>query len=178
MSKKRIQNQAASLTRADLVDIVGEIAAAQIKHDKTVAQMNTEIDAARARHQEQVEALQATIKEKSLIAEAWARAHPDQFDKTRSIDFGRGIVGFRTGQPTLKALKGWTLKDVLAALKRLAWGKNFVRIREEIAKDELIAARKTITDAMAAKAGFEFVQEERFFVEPKLDDPVPAETSP
>ena len=94
-----------------------------------------------------------------------------------------GVIGFRTGTPKLKTLKGFTWASALELVKRFLPG--YIRQTEEIAKDKLLADRydevdfphsdgsgfvaMPLTTAMG-ECGIQVVQDETFFVEPKSED--------
>ena len=87
------------------------------------------------------------------------------------------IIGFRTGTPKLKTLKGFTWASVLELAKEFLPG--YVRTSEEVAKDRLLAdrdAKLTIDGAEVpmvermAKCGVQVVQDEAFYVEPKSEE--------
>ena len=92
-----------------------------------------------------------------------------------------GTIGFRTGTPKLKTLKGFTWASALELVKRILPG--YIREGEPtIAKDKLLADREadevfinvgdgdTVSMAEAMKGcGLQVVQEETFYVEPKSE---------
>ena len=94
-----------------------------------------------------------------------------------------GTIGFRTGTPKLKTLKGFTWASALTLVKKYIPG--YVRTNEEIAKDKLLADRELeavefmeseitkkripMCDAMA-ECGIIVAQDETFYVEPKKED--------
>jgi len=91
------------------------------------------------------------------------------FSKKKSLDMTHGTIGFRTGTPKLKTLKGFTWAAALQLVKDYL--PAFVRTTEEIAKDKMLAERDT--EGMAeqmAKCGIAVAQDETFFVEPKKED--------
>ena len=93
----------------------------------------------------------------------------DLFTKKKSLEMAHGVIGFRTGTPKLKTLKGFTWASALQLVKEFLPG--YVRQTEEIAKDKLLADRDV--EAMApgmAKCGIQVVQEEAFYVEPKKEE--------
>ena len=92
-----------------------------------------------------------------------------------------GVIGFRTGTPKLKLLKGFTWASALQLVKKFLPG--YVRQTEEVAKDKLLADRelsevsfgdavKTLKPMKEAMddCGIQVVQDETFFVEPKSED--------
>ena len=115
------------------------------------------------------------------LTQWWLRANPvgvihwhqsmnreELFTKRKSMETTHGILGFRTGNPKLKARKGMTWAGILELLK--IKGKNYVRMVEEVAKDKLLAERdldecKVVMEACC----IDVVQDETFFVEPKSE---------
>lgn len=105
------------------------------------------------------------------------------FVKKKSLEMAHGVIGFRTGTPKLKTLKGFTWASALNLVK--AFLPGYTRQTEEIAKDKLLADRDVesvvvtdgedvtmpMRDAMA-KCGIQVAQDETFYVEPKKEDAV------
>lgn len=91
------------------------------------------------------------------------------FTKKKSLEMSHGVIGFRTGTPKLKTLKGFTWASALQLVKEFLPG--YIRQTEEIAKDKLLADRdyKNMPEQMA-KCGIQVAQDEAFFVEPKTED--------
>ncbi len=93
----------------------------------------------------------------------------DLFTKKKSLEMAHGVIGFRTGTPKLKTLKGFTWASALQLVKEFLPG--YVRQTEEIAKDKLLADRDTEDMApQMAKCGIQVSQDETFYVEPKKED--------
>ena len=91
------------------------------------------------------------------------------FAKKKSLDMAHGVIGFRTGTPKLKTLKGFTWASALQLVREFL--PDYVRQTWDIAKDKLLADRKT--DTMLenmAKCGIQVVKDEAFYVEPKKED--------
>ena len=101
------------------------------------------------------------------------------FTKKKSLDMAHGTIGFRTGTPKLKTLKGFTWASALNLVKSFLPG--YIRTTEEIAKDRLLADRDlkeveadnhnspvTMMEAMA-ECGITVTQDETFYVEPKKE---------
>ncbi len=93
------------------------------------------------------------------------------FTKKKSLEMAHGTIGFRTGTPKLKTLKGFTWASALQLVKEFL--PSYIRQSEEIAKDKLLADRDT-EDFMPQmnKCGIQVVQDETFYVEPKKEDGV------
>lgn len=91
------------------------------------------------------------------------------FTKKKSLEMAHGVIGFRTGTPKLKTLKGFTWASALQLVKEFLPG--YIRQTEEIAKDKLLADRDTEDMApQMAKCGISVSQDETFYVEPKKED--------
>jgi phage host-nuclease inhibitor protein Gam len=77
-------------------------------------------------------------------------------------------IGFRTGTPKLKTLKGFTWGAVTNLLKEFL--PAYVRTSEEPAKDKLLADREDeVVSALFPKVGISVTQDETFYVEPKKE---------
>ena len=93
----------------------------------------------------------------------------DLFTKKKSLDMVHGTIGFRTGTPKLKTLKGFTWASALTLVKEFLPG--YIRQAEEIAKDKLLADRdKEEVNGLFDKVGIQVVQDETFYLEPKMED--------
>lgn len=102
------------------------------------------------------------------------------FTKKKSLEMTHGTIGFRTGTPKLKTLKGFTWASALQLVKQFL--PSYIRTTEEIAKDKLLADRDMeevvttnhnsplpMADAMA-ECGITVTQDETFYVEPKKEE--------
>lgn len=91
------------------------------------------------------------------------------FTKKKSLDMTHGTIGFRTGTPKLKTLKGFTWASAVNLVKEFL--PSFIRTSEEVAKDKLLADRdeEGMTEKMA-KCGIQVVQDETFYVDPKKEE--------
>lgn len=161
-----------SLTRADAEALVARIATIANWRRQYIAETDAAILAARERHAAQIDAIDAEIKTQSALVQAWAEANPQEFGNRKSIDFPAGKVGFRTGTPKVKTLAGWTFARVLEKLNSLTWGRAFVRVKEEIDKESLIAAHSqaNLAPGELREIGVRIDQDEAFFIEPDLTD--------
>lgn len=169
-------------------DEANEAMASYAKATARVAKINAEMDLQFAQIREK-HANELTELEKERDAafdklQAYATENQDQlFAKKKSLDLANGTIGFRTGTPKLKTLKGFTWASVLNLVKEFL--PSYVRTSEEVAKDKLLADREAdieTTDAaqiekkqvpmreLMAKCGISVVQDEAFYVEPKTED--------
>jgi phage host-nuclease inhibitor protein Gam len=171
MSKKRIKVALPTITTRDEAEaVMNELALAANNRRK----LNTQLDAAILKLKENIAPALAecddAIKTKTDILLAWAQANPEQFGKKKSIEMLAGTLGFRTGTPKLVLLsRAFTWEKVLENVQRLI--PAFVRGKPEIDKEAILAQRDEETLQHALKAcGMKVVQDEGFFVEPKLTD--------
>ena len=141
--------------------------------DAMQAKINAAIDIQftkiREKNADELSRLQETKDAQFEILQSWAMEHKHEFDKIRSRALTHGVIGFRTGTPKLKTVKGFTWNAVLEVLKVKM--KQYVRTTEEIAKDMILANRDNEEVAKDFQScGFTVVQDETFFVEPKKED--------
>lgn len=169
MSKTRIKSTS-SLTRADAERIVARIAEISAIKRQYIADTDAEILKIRERYAAQIDAIDAEIKTQTALVQAWAEANHPEFGNRKSLEFPAGKIGFRTGQPKLKTLTGWTFARVLQTLAAVPWGRAFVRVKEEVDKEGLIAAHQTasLAPGQLREIGCRVDQDEAFFIEPDL----------
>ena len=167
-----------------------EAFATYAKSDAQVQKINADIELQCAKIREKYADKLATLSEEREQAfetlQAFATENQAElFAKKKSLDMAHGVIGFRTGTPKLKTLKGFTWANALELAKRFL-PFTYIRQTEEIAKDRLLADRElkevavcdtptgdlrmtTMTEAMAV-CGIQVIQEEAFYVEPKKED--------
>ena len=166
-------------TRADLETLVREIAALKLNEKLLAASMDAELQAVRENYEKRLGSISELLAEKTDASRAWAEANRADFGQRRSIDLAHGVIGFRTGTPKLKTLVKWKWDGVLQALRESRWGAAYIRVKEEINKEQIIADVTTqlLAEDDLRKAGAQVVQEETFFVEPKLTRVEPREVA-
>ena len=170
MKTNRIKNtQPVIRTREAMECLIGEIAALKNQQRLLTAAMDEQIQSIREQYEPQLAAQSEALDQKMEHARAWSEANPQEFGAARSIETVHGTVGWRTGQPALKTLSGWTFDRVLQTLKtRGALG--YIRVKEEVHKQNLLSDRDSIGPENLRELGLRVVQEETFFVEPRLTE--------
>ena len=158
------------------------------KADASINKIQAEIElqCAKIREKRQSDLTRLTAERDAAfeILQSFATENQTElFAKKKSLEMAHGVIGFRTGTPKLKTLKGFTWASALELVKTFL--PSYLRQTEEIAKDRLLADRDleavSITDdgltkhdvAMSqamAKCGIQVVQDETFFVEPKGEE--------
>jgi phage host-nuclease inhibitor protein Gam len=156
-------------TREEMEALVGEIAALTITRDEHTNEMDSRILDIRQEYEAVLAENRLVLDEKMERARLWAEMNPEAFGAKKSIDMVHAVVGFRTGMPRLKTLRGvtWNLVLEMLSKRRLT---DYIRTKSEVDKDRLIADREALADKLPA-IGVEVVQDQAFFVEPKREDP-------
>ena len=162
-----------NFTSADIGLLVGETTQQMIQMQQLNAKMNAELNAVRARYEEKLQNLAGNIMIRVATMEAWATEHKDLFVETRSMEFERGTIRFRTGQHKLKLLAKRTWDHVCANLIN-AGPHGYTRTETTVAKDLLIADREKLGEKVLAQIGVKVVQEDAFQFDPKTDEPADA----
>jgi len=157
-------------TRVEMETLVRDITGLKLNEKLLIAGMDAEIKAVRDSYESRLTTITQVLGEKTAAAQAWADANPDEFGRKKSIEFTHGTVGFRTGTPKLKTLAKIKWDAVLQSLRSCRWGAAYLRVKEEINKEQIIAdvGARILSEADLRKAGAQVVREESFYVEPKL----------
>lgn len=160
-----------SITREQAEDAFARYADADARQQKITAQMDVQITKIREKYSNELSKLEE-VREKSFDEiQSFAVNNPDQFGNKKTMEMTHGIIGFRTGTPKLKTLKGFTWNSVTHLLKEFLPG--YLRVIEEPAKDRLLADRENPdTFHQFGKCGIYVDQDESFFVEPKKEEAV------
>ncbi len=154
-------------SRAHAETLLGDIAAQTAQLNALKAELDTEVTAVRQKFEGRIDGLGKQLEQKSGLLQQWAEGAPEEFKDKKSIDFLHGRIGFRTGTPKLKTLAGWTFDRVLSVIDSM-----WVRVTQTVDKEALLAAYASgeLTDAALRVSGMKVVQEEAFFVDPKLEE--------
>ena len=165
-----------------------EAFATYAKSDAQLQKINADIELQCAKYREKYADKIATLSEERDKAfdtlQAFATENQAElFTKKKSLDMAHGVIGFRTGTPKLKTLKGFTWASALQLVKRFL--PDYIRQTEEIAKDKMLADRDgnvamAVSDSPSlvevpirkamTECGIQVVQDETFYVEPKKEE--------
>lgn len=147
----------------------GEYAIADAKVAKINATIDVQVTNIREKYADEIGRLNETKEKAFAVLQAFALENKDElFAKKKSMESVHGIIGFRTGTPKLKTLKGFTWGAVTNLLKEFL--PSYVRTSEEPAKDKLLADREEEEVAVLfPKVGIAVTQDETFYVEPKKE---------
>ncbi len=169
MAKREKKTIISGVSREAMEEAFSAYAAADAQQRSLTAEMDGKLVEIRESYADRLADLEAEKKAAFEKMQVFATENREElFTKRKSMETTHGILGFRTGNPKLKARKGMTWAGILELLK--IKGKNYVRMVEEVAKDKLLAERdlddcKIIMDACC----IDVVQDETFFVEPKSE---------
>lgn len=170
MAKRQKKTVISGVSKEAAEEAFATYAKADAERMKITAEIELRCAQIREKHQERLSQLQATQDEAFDTLQAFATENqPELFSKKKSLEMVHGTIGFRTGTPKLKTLKGFTWASALQLVKEFLPGH--IRTAEEIAKDKLLADRDDeAVAANLARCGISVVQEETFFVEPKREE--------
>ena len=168
------------ISRDEAEALVNDIALAMNNQRK----LQTRIDAAKLavdqEHKAAMSAYNSTITASRAIVQLWAEANPQEFTQRKSVEFAAGLVGFRTGTPKLKPLRKATWDAILEAMRGIKRLAGYIRTKEEINKEQIIAdyAQGVLIAGDLEIGGMKVVQEESFYIEPKLTEPETRQVAP
>ena len=127
-------------------EAANEAFATYAKSDAQLQKINADIELQCAKYREKYAEKIATLSEEREQAfdtlQAFATENQAElFAKKKSLEMAHGTIGFRTGNPKLKTLKGFTWASALELVKTFL-PSGYVRTTEEVAKDKLLADRE------------------------------------
>ena len=155
-----------TITKQEAEDAFATYAEADAHHELLNHEMEQAIARIRQRYAPEVENLAALKAQTFAMLMAYAENNRADFGKKKSMELANGLIGFRTGTPSLKTARGYTWNSVtnLLALHYPA----YIRQVQEPAKDKILAERyQPETQTMLKQCGMLVNQTETFFVAPK-----------
>jgi len=158
-----------SVTAEQMESAFSDYAIADAKLQKINANIDVKMTQIREQYADEIARLSETKEKAFDVMQAFAVENKDElFAKKKSMESVHGTIGFRTGTPKLKTLKGFTWGAVTNLLKEFL--PSYVRTTEEPAKDKLLADREVDeVVALFPKVGIAVTQDETFYVEPKKE---------
>jgi len=173
MKTKRIKTPVSSnLTPEEAEALAYTISKLMIGERQLLADLDAELKAVTARHSRRIEAVRHDIAECFPKLQAWAETNrATEFAKKKSIDYLHSTIGFKTGNPWISLLPGWSAKKSLAAMRVHTLLKHYIRTKEEIDRQAILAKRKLLDDPTLASVGIRTGQTETFYLDPKATEP-------
>jgi phage host-nuclease inhibitor protein Gam len=158
------------LNLKDAERVMNSYASADAKLEQINSAMDEKITAIRNKYADELQELQESKKNNFQRMQMYAESNPELFKKKKSFETAHGLIGFRTGTPKLKTLRGYTWKAVLELLKAKN-ATDFIRTKEEPAKDLLLAKRELDTcKTLMAGVGLEVIQDDTFYIDLKKEE--------
>lgn len=165
--KKAIITEEITLEMAE--QYFGDYAKADAKTQKIQAEMDVQITKIREKYQDKLAELGEQKEEAMEKLMHFAQSKPELFSKKKSLEMVHGTLGFRTGTPALKTIKGFTWASVTEMLKEFL--PSYVRKVEEADKAKLLSDRENEeVNALFTKCGIKVEQTETFYLEPKKEE--------
>ncbi|MCH2092688.1 MAG: host-nuclease inhibitor Gam family protein [Pseudoxanthomonas sp.] len=168
MSKKSTRSKVAAVehwvpqSRDEVNEAIAELGRQQRERLRIETAMNDEIAQVKAKHDADAKPLGERISELTKGLHLWCeanRATLTQDNKVKFHDFATGQVKWRLTPWSVSLQK---VEDVIALLKAKSL-TQFIRKKEEVDKDALLASRAEIGDSIK---GVTFKQKEEFAVIP------------
>ncbi len=174
------------VTRDQAEAAFGEYAKAVAQSAKITAEIELACAKIRDKYADELSKLEDQKAKQFDILQSFAVENQTElFSKKKSLEMAQGVIGFRTGTPKLKTLKGFTWASALQLATKFL-PMTYIRQVNELSKDKLLADRElnevavydtptgdprmvTMREAMAT-CGIQVVQDETFYVEPKSEE--------
>lgn len=132
-------------SREQVIDDIKQIGDIQRELTRIETEINDRIAVLTNKHTPEIEAMKARQASLQKGVQTWCEAHRTDItdgNKTRTVKFNTGEVAWRR-RPTSVTIKGTDV--VLKALKTLRLDR-FIRIKEEINKDAILADKEAVKD--------------------------------
>lgn len=155
--------------REEMASTLHEYAKTDAAIRKMEAEMDQKIADVRKKYEQSLTEMKESQEDRMKQVHMWAENNRDDFDDKKSLDLVHAVIGFRTGNPAVKAQKGFTLVSCLNLLKKNNH-TQFIRTKEELDKEAILAKRTDAeTLAIIGEAGLEISQTETFFIDTKSE---------
>lgn len=169
-TKRQTKKVNVGITAVQAEEAFAVFAKADARQAQITAEMDAKFTKIRQQHQEELSELTTAKEEQFAVMEAFAMENREEhFSKRKSMDMVHGTLGFRTSNPSLKTLRGFTWASVTELLKEFL--PDYIRTKIEPDKEALLADRDSEQIASQFKrCGIVVNQGETFFVEPKKEE--------
>lgn len=145
------------------------------KLEKIQAKMNEEINKVKDKYQDDITEITDNLEEPYETLQVFAREQKTQWGKKKSFELLHTTIGFRTGTPKVVKDKKFTWDAVLELMKKNKIFKAFIRSKEEINKEAILAEKNVaILGQLTEECYVSVDQDETFFVTPKIEEVTPA----
>lgn len=169
MTKRTAKKVVSNVSVEQFNDALSSYASADAREQNIISKMDEQIIKIREKYQDELTRLSDQKKTDFEVVYTYCDENGNLFEKRKSFDTPHGVVGFRTGTPKLKPIKGFTFAASLNLAKLNL--PNYVRVKEEINKEGLLLDRDKADVKIALPSiGLEVVQDETFFIDLKKED--------
>lgn len=135
------------------------------------AKLNEELNRVKSKYKEQITELQEELEPQVEVLEVFAKEQQPNWGKKKSMDLLHTTIGFRTGTPKVDKDKKFTWDAVVQLLSKNKLFKSFIRTKQEVDKEAIIACKDNELLKLLTEEAFVFiVQEETFYVEAKREE--------
>lgn len=166
ISKKVITN----VTIEQAQDAANRYTSLQNKLSGIESKMNLELQKVKDKYADDITSYQEELKPQVELLEAFAKEQKDTWGKKKSFELLHAVIGFRTGNPTVKKDKRYTWDGVLDQLKKVRLNL-FVRKKEEVNKEAILLEKnEAILNQLKEDCGVYVEQDEAFFITPKIEE--------
>lgn len=150
----------AAQSREEAEMLLADIGAAQREVTRIEADMNDELSSIKAKFEESAKPFNEAIKEKVLALQMWAEAHRAELlpKGKKTVELATGELQWRNPPPSVRI----TGADAVLEILRLKKLEQFIRTKEEINKEAILADR----EAIAGVKGISITQVEHFVAKP------------
>lgn len=158
-------------SRAQAEQVLGEVRNLRLDHTALAIELEGARKELDDRFGADMQALLEGIDERNERLMVWAESNEEEFGKNRSLMMVHGEIGWRKDPPTLvkKVRTAW--KKMVDIIKEKL-GEQYVRNNPDVDKEKIKAAYKAglLSEAQLKAASLSVEQEDRFFVEPRIED--------
>lgn len=159
------------MNRNDLENVLGRYAAAVIEADALKAELDRKVNELRAGYEERAAALGKRAEIFFADIEAYLANNPEEIPAGRkSLELLHGTVGYRTGNPTVRLPRGVD-EAALCEELRCSGFPEYVRTREEVNREAVLAADDAARESLAAHGVKVTQTRDRFYIEIKREQP-------
>lgn len=167
MAKRIKRTLVQAISTEQFNDALSAYAVADAREAKINADMDVQFTRIRDKYSDELKQLKEVKDSEFEVVQAYCEENQDRlFSKKKSMETAHGTVGFRTGTPKLKTLRGFTWASVLTLLQKLK--PEYVRIKEEPNKELLLVDREKLKTDLP-DLGLQVDQDETFFIELKKE---------
>jgi phage host-nuclease inhibitor protein Gam len=145
---------------------------AHVKQMKLEAKMNEEINKVKSKYTDDLDKLTEEKTEHFETLQVYAQEQKDTWGKKKSTELLHTVIGFRTGTPKVVKDKKFTWDGITEIVSKVF--PNLIRTKSELDKEAVIAISKSEFEFkdIKDKCYIDVVQDETFYVEPKLEEVV------